>query len=252
MLRDVPAAPVELLACPSCGGDLRAVSSDEFACNGCGRSYPVLRGAPNLLLSAPADAAAPPGLVARSVERVVAVPAVYDAVQRLAGSRSLGLRLRYVLAAADGAFVLDAGAGTGNLERLLPPRARYLWLDADEQKLAGFRTKSDAPAVLGDATRIPLKDRSVDWAVSIGVSHHLDDAEFERSLEELRRVARERVVFLDAVWSDATTSRLLWRYDRGRYPRAADALREALAKRFDVRDEREFTVRHRYLLVIAS
>jgi SAM-dependent methyltransferase len=252
MLRDVPAAPVELLACPSCGGDLHEVSADGVACNSCGRSYPVVQAAPNLLLSAPADAAPPPGFVARSVQRVVAVPAVYDAVQCLAGSRSLGLRLGEVLGAADGALVLDAGAGTGNLERLLPPGARYLWLDADARKLAGFRAKSEAPAVLGDATRIPLKDRSVDWAVSIGVSHHLDDASFERSLDELRRVARERVVFLDAVRTDATTSRLLWRYDRGRHPRTAQALRKTLAKRFDVRDEQEFTVRHRYLLVVAS
>jgi SAM-dependent methyltransferase len=252
MLSQVSAAPLELLACPSCGRDLHSVSADELACNGCGRSYPVVGDVPNLLLSAPADATPPAGVVARTVQRVVAVPAVYDAVQRMAGSRSLGLRLAEVLGSADGALVLDAGAGTGNLERLLPPGARYLWLDADEQKLAGFRAKSDAAAVLGDATRIPLEDRSVDWAVSVGVSHHLDDAQFERSLDELRRVARERVVFLDAVLSIATTSRLLWRYDRGRHPRTADVLRRALAKRFDLLDEQEFKVRHRYLLVVAG
>jgi len=246
------AVPVELLACPSCGGELRAVPADSIACDGCGRSYPLLQGTPNLLLSAPTDSATPPGLVARTLQRVVAVPAVYDTVQRLAGSRSLGLRLAEVLASADGALVLDAGAGTGSLESLLPSGARYLWLDADERKLAGFRTKSDSPAVLADATRIPLKDGSVDWAVSVGVSHHLDDAEFERSLDELRRVARDRVVFLDAVLSDAATSRVLWRYDRGRHPRTAEVLRGVLAKRFDVLDEQEFTVRHRYLLVVAG
>src|SRR5262245_14775866 len=111
-------APVELLICPSCGGGLRA-SRAAVACDDCGRTYPFVQEAPNLLLSAPADAVRQPGFVAGTLQRVVAVPAVYDTVQRLAGSRSLGLRLQDVLASADGALVLDAGAGTGNLERLL-------------------------------------------------------------------------------------------------------------------------------------
>jgi uncharacterized protein YbaR (Trm112 family)/SAM-dependent methyltransferase len=38
-----------LLACPSCGGDVRHIA-DEYTCASCGRVYPVRRGLPHLLL----------------------------------------------------------------------------------------------------------------------------------------------------------------------------------------------------------
>jgi hypothetical protein len=80
------------------------------------------------------------------------------------------------------------------------------------------------------------------------VSHHLDDAQLGQMLDELRRVSK-RIVFLDAVLSPRRTSRLLWRYDRGRHPRQASVLRRELATRFRLLDDEEFTVRHTYLLV---
>jgi ubiquinone/menaquinone biosynthesis C-methylase UbiE len=134
----------------------------------------------------------------------------------------------------------------------LPPSARYLWLDSDSPKLAGFRGKSQAPAILGDATRLPLRDGSVDWALAVGMSHHLTDPELSRTLDELRRVVRKRLFFLDAVVTPGYTSRLLWRYDRGRHPRSADVLRKQLAMRFNIVSDEEFTVLHRYLLVTGS
>jgi hypothetical protein len=67
-------------------------------------------------------------------------------------------------------------------------------------------------------------------------------------LDELRRVAT-RVFFLDAVLAPRLRSRLLWRYDRGRHPRSAATLREELAARFELLDDEEFNVQHRYLLV---
>src|SRR5207244_1229178 len=150
-----------------------------------------------------------------------------------AGARTIFRQIQPMLAETDEALVLDAGAGTGNLQALLPVSARYVWLDADPRKLAGFRAKSDAPAVLGDLTKLPLKDRSFDWALSIGVSHHLDDSDLGRMLDGLRRVIRERLVFLEPVLAPRRTSRLLWRYDRGKHPRSSAALRAELAARFD-------------------
>src|SRR5439155_24151670 len=110
------------------------------------------------------------------------------------------------------------------------------------------QTKSRSAAVLGDATNLPLRDRSVDWAICVSVSHHLDDHGFGLMLDELRRVTRDRVVFLDAVASPAVRSRLLWRYDRGRHPRPVEVLRRELSSRFEIVSAEEFTTLHRYLL----
>ena len=242
----------DLLACPACRGELRE-RGDRLACAACGRDYPVRDGVPYLLLAQPGEwEEAAPGLVGRALAAVVANPLVYDVVQRLLGARETARRLGGALADADGALVLDVGAGTGAMERLLPPTARYLWLDPDPRKLAGFRTKSSASAVVGDSTALPLRDGAVDWAVSVAVSHHLDDEQFGHTLDELRRVTRERVVFFDAVLSPLRRSRLLWRYDRGRHPRPAEVLKRELASRFQLVSVEEFTAIHRYLLVVGS
>ena len=245
-----PSIPfLELLACPFCAGTLEE-ERDRLVCTVCARTFPVSDGAP-VLLPGPTPAERARGLVGRAVAAVVAVPAVYDLVQRLAGLEETHRRLRRMLEDGDGALVLDVGAGTGMLETILPPTARYLWLDSDLQKLAGFRARSASPAIVGNATTLPLADASVDWAISSGVAHHLDDAELERMLDELRRVTLTGVVFVDAVVSGAPASRLLWRYDRGRHPRTSDTLWQAVERRFDIVAAEEFRLLHRYLLVRA-
>ena len=248
MLGAVVAVPTELLACPACRGRLEARSGDGLICLSCGRIYSMFDGGSDLLLHPPNGAEATTGPIGRTVAALAGVPLIYDLVQRLPGTAEPRSRLRRALAEARG-VVLDAGGGTGALEPALPSSATYLWLDADRRKLKRFRARSQAPAVLGDATNLPLQDGSVDWAVSVAVSHHLDDASFGRALDELRRVVREQVVFLDAVTAPRSASRILWRYDRGRHPRPADVLQRELAARFRLDSVEEFTALHRYLLV---
>jgi SAM-dependent methyltransferase len=242
----------ELLVCPSCRGELLE-TPEGVACSLCRCTYPVREGVPNFLLAPRVEAEQPPpGLVGHAVRSVVRIPFVNDLVQRLAGVERVSQRIRPILAEAGGALVLDVGAGTGNYEALLPRSARYLWLDTDSKKLAGFRAKSRAPAVLGDATRMPLRDGSVDWALAVGMSHHLTNSELSRMLDELRRVVGQRLFFLEPVATSSYRSRLLWRYDLGRYPRSADALRTELAARFSIISEEEFSILHHYFLVTAE
>ncbi len=242
---------VELLACPSCSGRL-SEGSTAFACRGCHRVYPLLDGTPNLLLarpSAPSNNAF--GFVSRGFQSATTRPFVYDLVQKLAGARQILGRIGPTLQETASALVLDVGGGTGNLEALLPTSARYFWLDSDPEKLRGFRAKSQSPAILADATSIPLRRGAVDTAVSVAVSHHLSDGQLGRMLDELRRVAT-KLFFLDAVITPRRVSRVLWHYDQGRHPRTAGQLRSEIKARFAIERDEEFTVYHRYLLVTAS
>jgi SAM-dependent methyltransferase len=186
--------------------------------------------------------------------RVVSDPRIYDAVQRLCGLEHTRQRLRPLLAETARSLVLDVGAGTGLVMPLLPPSARYIWLDNDPDKLRGALSAAERlRGMLGDATRLGLRDRSVDVAICFAMSHHLTDAELEAMLAELARVIRERLVFLDAVVVPRSPrSRLLWALDRGRHPRTLPTLRTAIERHFAIRTLEQYAVYHRYLLCTAA
>ncbi|MGA2881712.1 MAG: hypothetical protein ABSG13_22400 [Bryobacteraceae bacterium] len=78
---------------------------------------------------------------AQILEKIVAIPRIYDGVQRIAGREENYRRLMPFLLRAKGEMLLDTGAGTGEITRILDPTIRYTWLDIDPQKLSGFRQK---------------------------------------------------------------------------------------------------------------
>ena len=191
-------------------------------------------------------------MVTRLAHRVAAHPAVYDAIQRTVGTPRTRELLRHNLARAEGKTVLDVAAGTGRFRDTLPERAKYIWLDNDPEKLAGFKAKRpNDETILADATEIPLEDKSVDYAVCVAVAHHLPDGALPRLIAELARVTRERLLFMDSVRADGAIPRLLWRFDRGTHPRSADEMLSALREAFDVEEVERYAKLHRYLFCVA-
>lgn len=184
---------------------------------------------------------------------IVARPWVYDAVQFLAGSRSIRAHLRPLLQVAN-ALVLDIGAGTGNYADLLPSPDCYLWFDNDPEKLRGFKAKYAASsAVLGDASLLPFRDRSVDLALCINSSHHLSDAQLHAFLADVTRISRRGIVFLDAVKRpDSLVSSVLWKYDRGSNPRLLSELCDMIGRYFTIEFAESFHVYHQYFLCFAA
>jgi ubiquinone/menaquinone biosynthesis C-methylase UbiE len=187
------------------------------------------------------------------IHRVVSSPRVFDTVQKLAGREQIYSWLAPYLTGFSGKTVLDVGGGTGILTRFLPASATYIWLDNDVKKLDGLQRKiKGALAVLGDATRIGFREKSVDCAVCIGVAHHLKDNELDAVLRELARICRLNLLFLDGIRDETSAlSKLLWRYDPGSCPRTADELRPHIERRFVIQTEAYNTVYHRYWLCAA-
>lgn len=186
--------------------------------------------------------------------KIVSQPRVYDWVQKAVGADTVGRFLAPHLAESAGHSLLDVGAGTGNNFRLLPDSTRYIWMDNDAQKLSGYRAKRPGePGVLGDATQLSFRDKCIDYGLCTAVFHHLNDAQLSRLVDELGRVIRHRLVALDAVeCRDRPMSNLLWKYDRGSFPRTGERIRAALGRRFDLEFVDELTVCHRYILCIAN
>jgi ubiquinone/menaquinone biosynthesis C-methylase UbiE len=192
-------------------------------------------------------------MISRVAHAIVAKPLVYDAVQRLAGLDISLARLRPHLAEMAGHSVLDIGGGTGIFLPAFPADVSYIWLDIDQEKLNGFRARAGhLPALLGDGTRIGLADKSVDYGTCIAIAHHLTDTQLDQFVDEAARVVRKRIILLDPLDSDAWQSKLLWRYDRGSYPRTAERLQSAIARRFRIRQIETYAIYHRYALIVAD
>ena len=187
------------------------------------------------------------------LHRVVARPAVYDWVQRLAGSDRVLRRLRRYLLETHGKIVLDVGAGTGLYAAALPATARYVALDNDPRKLKGLgrRGRTIQHVVLGDAVDLAFIDRSVDYVLCVHVAHHLDDTALARCLGEIARVVRLRVVVQEPLWTPSVPGRILWRMDRGSHPRTAEGLIHAVEKRFRIEHAERYSILHDYLLIVA-
>jgi SAM-dependent methyltransferase/uncharacterized protein YbaR (Trm112 family) len=237
-----------LLQCPACCGEF-AAARQSVECRSCRSRYPVIRGVPRLVAN-PAVEGDRPGPLVRAVHNLAARPSVYDCLQDLAGAKEVRERVAHRLADANARTVLDIGAGTGTLADQLPPDTTYVWLDNDPAKLDGFfARRDDIVGVVADGTRIPFRDAAVDYAVCVNVSHHLRDAELRRLIAEVGRVAREGLVFVDAVATPRLRSRLLWRYDRGARPRTIERLLGAMRSVFEVVEVESFRIHHDYALI---
>jgi SAM-dependent methyltransferase len=189
----------------------------------------------------------------RLVHWLVAKPWLYNVAQNLAGAETVRRHLRPRLEETGGKLVLDVGAGTGLYLSCFPASARYIWLDPDPQKLAGFHGTPNAArlALLGDATCLGLRRSAVDFAVCTNVTHHLDERQLGQCVDELARVVRGKLILHDAVKTARPVSRLLWRMDRGRHPRSREALVAAVERRFAIEHLERYATWHEYVLLVA-
>ena len=200
-------------------------------------------------------------MLARTLHKLVARPAVYELAQTLVGARVLRARLAAAVAgvnlAAPGRrpLVVDVGGGTGTYRSIWPDDAGYVCVDLDPLKLRGLHNeRRDAAGIQGDALRLPLADHCADAIACTLVSHHLPGDALSVAMSEIARVLRPDGVFIfaDAVWQPARwVSRLLWRYDRGSSPRTDIALRHAIASRLTIERWEELSLWHHYVICVA-
>jgi SAM-dependent methyltransferase len=87
--------------------------------------------------------------------------------------------------------VVNVGAGAGSYE----PRDRYILAVEPSDVMAAQRPRELAPAIRATADCLPLRDGSVDAAMSVLSVHHWDQGQ-EHGVRELRRVATGPVVIL--------------------------------------------------------
>jgi ubiquinone/menaquinone biosynthesis C-methylase UbiE len=187
------------------------------------------------------------------LHKFVAIPAIYDFCQWLAGasvSRRV-FREEFAKLSSHGR-ALDVGGGTGLLRPLLPEAWAYCCLDPDPQKLEGFRAKFPNDESLEcSACEMPLPDASCDLCIMSAVSHHLTEQELRLALAEINRVLRPdgNFILMDAIWNPANLrGRFLWSLDRGSSPKTASELESHLGECLRIDRRRSWKVHHDYAL----
>jgi SAM-dependent methyltransferase len=118
----------------------------------------------------------------------------YDAIGTgYAETRREDPRIAALIHAAlgDARTVVNVGAGAGSYE----PRDRQVIPIEPSEVMIAQRDPSLPAAIRGAAYPLPLEDRSVDAAMAVLTIHHWD-ADQERGVREMRRVARGPVVIL--------------------------------------------------------
>ena len=122
----------------------------------------------------------------------------YDPIVRLLGGDRVRRTLVDQAEIRVGQRVLDIGCGTGTLVVLiktLHPGAEVSGLDPDERALFRARRKAYAAKVAvqldrGFSDELPYPDGSYDRVFSSFMLHHLEPAEKERTLREIRRILK--------------------------------------------------------------
>lgn len=176
-------------------------------------------------------------------------------MQFLAGQRvALNRVTEQIEALGHPAVIVEIGGGTGAFRQCCP-RSAYICLDSDPAKLRGYRTKfPDGLCILGDGAQVPVADKSLDLVMCIAVLHHIPSEFLPSLMREVDRVLKPdgRLLVLDPVWKPTRLpGRLLWRYDRGSFPRTATALETMVAESMQVERADRFRFLHEYLLCVA-
>jgi ubiquinone/menaquinone biosynthesis C-methylase UbiE/uncharacterized protein YbaR (Trm112 family) len=199
---------IEKLACPECRGDIELAEVREendlrilrgtLRCTGCSKRYPIEKGVPRLVKVA-ADVA--------EVCRRYSFQWLSRWNGMFEGERCYGFdddiyigwvkqQLECRRPLAPGAWLLDAGCGSGEKTRVLArhcPEQNVVGLDLGVESLekatAQFGDVPNLDYVQGNIMEPPLKDRQFDSGMSLGVLHHTNNT--RQALAKFRRMLKE-------------------------------------------------------------
>ena len=133
---------------------------------------------------------------------------------------------------------------------------KYFCLDNDTVKLNGFlKNHPQDTTLFADATRIPLKNSSVDVVFCSSLSHHIPEEVLIKLLAEGKRVLNPagKFIFLDAIYrQESFLNRFLWSLDRGEYPHTEEILLSSLKQHFNIDTFEKFSRYYDYIFIVGS
>jgi SAM-dependent methyltransferase len=190
------------------------------------------------------------------ISKLVSNPRVFEVQTKLLGGDRMQQELIPLARRATGSRtagrVIDVGGGTASARSVWPDGWSYISIDPDPRLVTFNSSDETMQKLVGDASRLGLRDNSVDVVFMKNVSHHLDDEKWPKALSEIERVLKPDgcFVFVDATWTQRRLiSRLAWAVDAGRFPRPSQSIESAIAARFDIEYLKRMTLVHHAILL---
>lgn len=176
--------------------------------------------------------------------RLLSISSVYRWSQALLSSNNTASRVTgEFLKIKSGQRVLDIGCGPADVLAHLPDDIDYHGYDAERNYIATARKRYGDRGSFSVRTVSPdaVNDiGSFDVVMSLGVVHHLTDAEADTLFASAAKVLRPggRVITLDCVYVNGQNpvARLLASLDRGKYVRSPDGYLSLVRRHFEQAD----------------
>ena len=167
----------------------------------------------------------------------LSLPSIFDLCQWLVGAPACHRRfIEGFVKPRPGERVVDLGCGTGASLRQLPEGISYVGLDLNPHYIQAARAQfgERATFICSDLVTADLSEfPPFDLAISVGVLHHLNDAQAPAVLQLARQVVRPggRLVSMDPcyVQGQHRIAKFLLDHDRGNHIRDAEHYRRLLA-----------------------
>jgi len=163
----------------------------------------------------------------------LSLPSMFDLCQWLVGaSRCHRQFLETYAKPASGDRLVDLGCGTGSTLKHLPEGISYVGIDINPDYIRAARDRFGERGhfICTDLANADLSEFApFDLAISVGVFHHLNDAEVQGVLQLAQRIVRAggRLVTLDPCYvaGQSRIAQFLKDHDRGRYIRDVENYR---------------------------
>ena len=109
----------------------------------------------------------------------------------------------------DGDRVLDVGCAKGFLlYEFLKLGMRVRGIDISEYAISEAKDEVKRFVSVGDALKLPFRDKSFDLVVSLGTIHNLSEMGVIQSLREIERVGKNAFITVDAYRDEAEKKRM--------------------------------------------
>lgn len=166
----------------------------------------------------------------------LADPKLYNLKAKIGKIHSLGKNspneyLLEQIKLKEGDRILDVGCGTG-VHAIFSEK--YTGIDVNKEYIEYTKKNHQGAFLVMDVANLEFPEDNFDYVFSISLFHHINDAQVEKAISEMKRVCKKggRILVLDAVFPSRFNflGYLLFKLDRGKHTRTFDKLEELLLR----------------------